>query len=79
MPDHDAMHALYYDGHVGFRKPGSLRDSDFRVPGSPPPTVPAAAIAQPDADLCPTATWVIHHRLTTRCATFGARTYEVRE
>lgn len=34
----DGMNALFYDGHVSFRKPGSLRDSDFRIPGSPPPT-----------------------------------------
>ncbi len=29
---------LCYDGHVQFKKPGSLRDSDFRIPGSRPPT-----------------------------------------
>ncbi len=34
----DGMNALYYDGHVVFKKPTMLRDSDFRIPGSPPPT-----------------------------------------
>ena len=34
----DGMNALYYDGHVAFKKPGNLRDSDFRIPGSPPAT-----------------------------------------
>ena len=32
------VNALFYDGHVAFRKPGSFRDSDFRAPGSPPPS-----------------------------------------
>jgi prepilin-type processing-associated H-X9-DG protein len=34
----DGMNALFYDGHVVFKKPALLRDSDFRIPGSPPPT-----------------------------------------
>jgi prepilin-type N-terminal cleavage/methylation domain-containing protein/prepilin-type processing-associated H-X9-DG protein len=34
----EGMNVLYYDGHVKWRKPSGLRDSDFRVPGSPPPT-----------------------------------------
>jgi prepilin-type N-terminal cleavage/methylation domain-containing protein/prepilin-type processing-associated H-X9-DG protein len=34
----DGMNALYYDGHVTFRRPSTFRDSDFRIPGSPPPT-----------------------------------------
>lgn len=32
------LNVLYYDGHVSTRQPGTLRDSDFRIPGSPPPT-----------------------------------------
>jgi prepilin-type N-terminal cleavage/methylation domain-containing protein/prepilin-type processing-associated H-X9-DG protein len=32
------FNALFYDGHVKWRRPESLRDSDFRIPGSPPPT-----------------------------------------
>jgi prepilin-type N-terminal cleavage/methylation domain-containing protein/prepilin-type processing-associated H-X9-DG protein len=39
----DGMNALFYDGHVSFRKPGALRDSDFRVPGS----LPATAVPLP--------------------------------
>jgi len=39
----EGMNALFYDGHVAFRKPSTLRDSDFRIPGSPPPAaVPLA-------------------------------------
>lgn len=34
----DGMNALFYDGHVSFRKPATLRDSDFRIPGSLPTT-----------------------------------------
>jgi prepilin-type N-terminal cleavage/methylation domain-containing protein/prepilin-type processing-associated H-X9-DG protein len=34
----DGHNVLYYDGHVNFRKPTTFRDSDFRVPGSPPAT-----------------------------------------
>ena len=34
----EAFNVLFYDGHVGSRRPGQLRDSDFRVPGSPPAT-----------------------------------------
>jgi len=34
----EGHNVLYYDGHVHWRKPSSFRDSDFRVPGSPPPT-----------------------------------------
>jgi prepilin-type N-terminal cleavage/methylation domain-containing protein/prepilin-type processing-associated H-X9-DG protein len=34
----DGLNALFYDGHVSLRKPGFFRDSDFRAPGSPPPT-----------------------------------------
>jgi len=33
-----AFNALFYDGHVAVRRPGQLRDSDFRPPGTPPPT-----------------------------------------
>jgi prepilin-type N-terminal cleavage/methylation domain-containing protein/prepilin-type processing-associated H-X9-DG protein len=39
----EGMNALFYDGHVSFKKPNNLRDSDFRIPGSPPATaVPLA-------------------------------------
>jgi len=34
----DGLNALFYDGHVSFRKPATFRDSEFRIPGSPPPT-----------------------------------------
>ena len=34
------VNVLHYDGHVSSRKPGSFRDSDFRIPGSPPPVNP---------------------------------------
>jgi prepilin-type processing-associated H-X9-DG protein len=34
----DGVNVLFYDGHVSLRKPGNFRDSDFRIPGSPPPT-----------------------------------------
>ncbi len=34
----EGFNALYSDGHVAWRKPTMLRDSDFRIPGSPPPT-----------------------------------------
>ncbi len=34
----EGFNALFYDGHVSLRRPGSLRDSDFRIPGTPPPT-----------------------------------------
>jgi prepilin-type N-terminal cleavage/methylation domain-containing protein/prepilin-type processing-associated H-X9-DG protein len=34
----DGMNALFYDGHVAFRKPSTLRNSDFRIPGSQPVT-----------------------------------------
>jgi prepilin-type processing-associated H-X9-DG protein len=34
----EGMNALFYDGHVVHKKPSMLRDSDFRIPGSPPPT-----------------------------------------
>ena len=44
VPRHnEGMNALYYDGHVAWRNPGLLRDSDFRAPGSPPPATPALA------------------------------------
>jgi prepilin-type N-terminal cleavage/methylation domain-containing protein/prepilin-type processing-associated H-X9-DG protein len=36
----DGFNVLFYDGHVAVRKPGSLRDSDFRIPGTPPPADP---------------------------------------
>ena len=40
-PRHNgSLNVLYYDGHVGSRRPGSFRDSDFRIPGSPPPATP---------------------------------------
>lgn len=40
-PRHNGtMDALFYDGHVAAKQPGSLRDSDFRIPGSPPPVDP---------------------------------------
>jgi len=33
------MNILYYDGHVKSKDPATLRDSDFRIPGSlPAPT-----------------------------------------
>jgi prepilin-type N-terminal cleavage/methylation domain-containing protein len=35
----DGLNVLCYDGHVVFRKPSAFRDSDFRIPGSSPPTV----------------------------------------
>jgi prepilin-type N-terminal cleavage/methylation domain-containing protein/prepilin-type processing-associated H-X9-DG protein len=39
----EGLNVLYYDGHVAWRRPALFRDSDFRVPGSPPPTaVPLA-------------------------------------
>jgi prepilin-type N-terminal cleavage/methylation domain-containing protein/prepilin-type processing-associated H-X9-DG protein len=43
-PRHNGVfNILYYDGHVTAKNPSSLRDSDFRIPGSPPPTkVPIA-------------------------------------
>jgi len=34
----EGFNVLFYDGHVRWRRPTSLRDSDFRVPGSPPRT-----------------------------------------
>ena len=34
----EGHNVLYYDGHVNWRKPTTFRDSDFRIPGSPPPT-----------------------------------------
>lgn len=34
----EGQHVLYYDGHVIWRKPSTFRDSDFRVPGTPPAT-----------------------------------------
>jgi prepilin-type N-terminal cleavage/methylation domain-containing protein/prepilin-type processing-associated H-X9-DG protein len=34
----DGLDVLYYDGHVAWRRPETFRDSDFRIPGSPPPT-----------------------------------------
>jgi prepilin-type N-terminal cleavage/methylation domain-containing protein/prepilin-type processing-associated H-X9-DG protein len=34
----EGHNVLYYDGHVSWRKPSTFRDSDFRIPGSPPPT-----------------------------------------
>jgi prepilin-type processing-associated H-X9-DG protein len=38
-PRHSEGHnVLYYDGHVSWRKPSTFRDSEFRIPGSPPPT-----------------------------------------
>lgn len=38
-PRHNgSVDVLFYDGHTAARKPGSFRDSDFRIPGSPPPT-----------------------------------------
>jgi len=38
-PRHNgSMNVLFYDGHVKSRKPTTLHDSDFRIPGSPPPT-----------------------------------------
>jgi prepilin-type N-terminal cleavage/methylation domain-containing protein/prepilin-type processing-associated H-X9-DG protein len=36
----EGMNILYYDGHTAWRKPGAFRDSDFRIPGSPPPANP---------------------------------------
>ena len=34
----DGFNILCYDGHVSFKKPANLRDSDFRIPGSLPAT-----------------------------------------
>ncbi len=34
----EGLNVLYYDSHVGLRKPTTFRDSDFRIPGSSPPT-----------------------------------------
>jgi prepilin-type N-terminal cleavage/methylation domain-containing protein/prepilin-type processing-associated H-X9-DG protein len=34
------MNALYYDGHVAWKRPEGLRDSNFRAPGTPPPATP---------------------------------------
>jgi prepilin-type processing-associated H-X9-DG protein len=34
----EGFNALFYDGHAQWKKPSTLRDSDFRIPGSPPPT-----------------------------------------
>lgn len=40
-PRHNgSLNVLYYDGHVASRRPGSFRDSDFRIPGSLPPATP---------------------------------------
>ena len=34
----EGFNVLFYDGHVALRHPLLLRDSDFRIPGSLPPT-----------------------------------------
>ncbi len=34
----EGQNVLYYDGHVNWRKPSTFRDSEFRLPGSHPPT-----------------------------------------
>ena len=40
-PRHNGgFNALYYDGHVNWRRAASLRDGDFRAPNSAPPTDP---------------------------------------
>jgi prepilin-type N-terminal cleavage/methylation domain-containing protein/prepilin-type processing-associated H-X9-DG protein len=36
----EGMNMLFYDGHVVLRRPTSLRDSDFRPEGTPPPASP---------------------------------------
>ncbi len=33
----DGLNVLYYDGHVAWKRPATFRDSNFRIPGSPPP------------------------------------------
>jgi prepilin-type N-terminal cleavage/methylation domain-containing protein/prepilin-type processing-associated H-X9-DG protein len=44
VPRHnEGMNALFYDGHVAWKKPHLLRDSDFRAPGSAPPASPPLA------------------------------------
>jgi prepilin-type N-terminal cleavage/methylation domain-containing protein/prepilin-type processing-associated H-X9-DG protein len=37
------INVLCYDGHVSFRKPDSLKDADFRPPGTPPLASPPLA------------------------------------
>ncbi|MGV3719709.1 MAG: H-X9-DG-CTERM domain-containing protein, partial [Actinomycetota bacterium] len=37
------LNVLFYDGHVSWRNPSTLRDSEFRVPGTPPPANPPIA------------------------------------
>lgn len=39
----EGLNVLFYDGHVSLRRPSSFRDSEFRVPGSPPPANPPIA------------------------------------
>jgi prepilin-type processing-associated H-X9-DG protein len=34
------LNVLFYDGHVAARRAATFRESDFRIPGSPPPLVP---------------------------------------
>jgi prepilin-type N-terminal cleavage/methylation domain-containing protein/prepilin-type processing-associated H-X9-DG protein len=36
----DGTNVLFYDSHVAWRRPSLFRDSDFRIPGSPPPADP---------------------------------------